>query len=127
MKRISTFFNRIRLTYSAVSKNWIVSLSSKFTIFFIIGSLGIIGWHWNVFPPAVPLWYSRPWGTEQLAHPLWLVSLPLGIMFWYCINFLLVMYHRGQYQIFTQILFLTSFMVGFLSFITLVKIVFLVT
>jgi hypothetical protein len=32
----------------------------------------------KTLPPTIPLFYSRPWGEEQLASPLWL-SLPLGI------------------------------------------------
>jgi hypothetical protein len=37
---------------------------------------------WLIFhkslPPLVPLFYSRPWGEEQLVNPLWL-WLPLGV------------------------------------------------
>lgn len=37
---------------------------------------------WIVFgshlPPQVPLFYSRPWGEEQLGSPVWLF-LPLGM------------------------------------------------
>ena len=29
-------------------------------------------------PPQVPLFYSRPWGEEQLANPQWL-GLPLAL------------------------------------------------
>jgi len=28
------------------------------------------------FPPQVPLWYSLPWGQDQLAAPYWLWLLP---------------------------------------------------
>jgi hypothetical protein len=28
-------------------------------------------------PPEIPLWYSRPWGEEQLASPNWLVMGPV--------------------------------------------------
>lgn len=34
-------------------------------------------------PPEVPIFYSRPWGEEQLGHPV-LLLLPLGLaaLFW---------------------------------------------
>ena len=37
----------------------------------------IWGW-WKEIPPVVPLFYSLPWGEEQLAGPIWL-TLPLGL------------------------------------------------
>ncbi|TSC85277.1 MAG: hypothetical protein G01um101416_983 [Microgenomates group bacterium Gr01-1014_16] len=31
-------------------------------------------------PPQVPLWYSRPWGEDQLAQPVFLWIIPIGIL-----------------------------------------------
>jgi hypothetical protein len=28
-----------------------------------------MGVFWKQLPPEIPLWYSRPWGDAQLAHP----------------------------------------------------------
>jgi len=39
-------------------------------------SLGILLVYARHFPPQVPLWYSRPWGEEQLTSPIWLLILP---------------------------------------------------
>lgn len=30
----------------------------------------------NKLPPEIPLWYSKPWGEEQLAKPGWLAIVP---------------------------------------------------
>lgn len=47
-------------------------------------SLGIflIGFSWSRLPPEVPLYFSRPWGQEQLAPKFQIIILPalsLGI------------------------------------------------
>ncbi|KKU56845.1 hypothetical protein A3H89_05455 [Candidatus Amesbacteria bacterium RIFCSPLOWO2_02_FULL_48_11] len=38
-----------------------------------VGSVGVVGGWWKEIPPEVPLWYSRPWGEEQLTSPKFLV------------------------------------------------------
>ena len=82
---------------------------------------------WQRLPPEVPLWYSRPWGENQLAHPLWLFLLPLGSVFWFMVSLLCSVYLTKDHLTFTQILFLSTVVTSMLSCITLVQIVFLIT
>ena len=112
---------------SELQQNWIVSLSFKFAVLLFVLSLVLIGWRYRLLPQAVPLWYSKPWGSEQLAHPLFLLLLPLGNLFWYAVDVAVVSWQHNRYRIFTQALFLTTFLSSFLSFVTLTKILFLVT
>lgn len=124
---LSTHLRHMRATMRTLRHNWIVSLVNKFVFLFAILSLVLIAWRWNKLPPHVPLWYSRPWGEDQLATPYWLLLLPAGAIFWYIVNIVLATYLSEEYRIFAQLLFLTSLLVSFLSFITLVKILFIVT
>lgn len=41
-------------------------------------ALAVVLLSWQKLPPDVPLFYSRPWGEEQLANPV-LILLPLGL------------------------------------------------
>jgi len=107
--------------------NWFIRLAHKFIIALFILSLGILLWRWRMLPPLVPLWYSRPWGADQLAAPFFLFILPVSSLFLYGVNFLIAIYVTAEYLIFTQLLFLSSFIVSLLSFVTLVKILFLVS
>ncbi len=107
--------------------NWVVSVSVKFALLFFVGSFLFIVWRFKNLPPTVPLWYSKPWGNEQLASPLWLFILPLGSLFWYLVDLCIVAWQGNRYRIFTQALFLATFLVSFLSFVTLIKILFLIT
>ena len=113
--------------WNNVKNNWLISLSHKFILLLFILSIGILLWKLSSLPPKVPLWYSRPWGEDQLAHPLWLFLLPLSSLFWYGINFLASMYKLSEYLLFTQMLFVSSLVVSLLSFLTLMKILFLVS
>ena len=42
----------------------------------IIVCLGITTVFWNQLPPLVPLFYSRPWGTDQLASKYLIFLIP---------------------------------------------------
>lgn len=110
-----------------IQHNWIIQLSNKSVIILTGASLLIIILRWPHMPPLVPLWYSLPWGNEQLALPYWLIVLPLGSALIFGINAALSVYLFAEYLIFVQLAFLTSLLVSLLSFITLIKILSLVT
>jgi hypothetical protein len=75
-----------------IRKNWILQAVHKSVIFFSILSLIVIVVCWTKLPPLLPLWYSRPWGVDQLAPPIFLLILPLASISVYTVNLLLSMY-----------------------------------
>ncbi len=113
--------------WNAIKKNWLIGLVHKFVLALFILSIVLLVWRFPVLPPAVPLWFSRPWGSDQLASPYWLVLLPVSSMLWYVIDLVIGVYVTTEYLIFTQMLFLSALIVSILSFITLIKILFLVS
>jgi len=119
--------HRVASTWTVLKTNWFINLVHKFVIILFILSAGILAWRFPVLPPQVPLWFSRPWGTDQLASRYWLILLPLSGMIWYGIDLVIGIYVTTEYLIFTQMLFLSSLIVNLLSFITLIKIIFLVS
>jgi hypothetical protein len=110
-----------------LKKNWFIGLVYKFILILFVLSMGALLWRFQMLPPLVPLWYSRPWGTDQLASPYWLLVLPLTSILLFGIDVLVGMYITAEYLIFTQMLFLSSLIVSVLSFVTLIKILFIVT
>ncbi len=113
--------------WTLIKTNWLIQLVNKIVIFTTVCSVAAIALRWTKLPPMVPLWYSRPWGADQLAQPYFLFILPVGSLLLYIINRIISIYITAEYLIFTQVLFLTSLLVSLLSFITLMKILFLVT
>src|SRR3989344_980268 len=43
----------------------------------IVGVGGMLVVYQKSLPPEVPLWYSRPWGEEQLAATKWMWVVPV--------------------------------------------------
>lgn len=118
---------RATATWNVIKKNWFIGIVHKFVFALFILSVGLLVWRFPLLPPAVPLWFSRPWGEDQLASPYWLLVLPASSIVWYGIDLLIGIYLTSEYLIFTQMLFLSSLIVSILSFITLIKILFLVS
>lgn len=127
VNNISLLIKHLSATWKNISKNWLIALVNKFVLVIFVLSLGIIIWRFGLLPPQVPLWYDKPWGNDQLAGPIWLFILPIGSLSIYFINILLSIYFSSDLLIFSQTLSLTSLTVSLMSFITLIKIIFLVT
>lgn len=119
--------HRVTATWNVIKKNWFISLVHKFVLVLFLLSTGLLIWLFPMLPPQVPVWFSRPWGSDQLASPYWLILLPVSGILWYGIDLVIGIYVTTEYLIFTQMLFLSALIVNFLSFITLIKILFLVS
>jgi len=124
---LSDHLRHIGITWCSHNRNWVIAAANKLILVFIVSSFVAIVWRWHLLPPMVPLWYSRPWGTDRLAAPAWLFILPIGSLFWYMVSVVMTTYVTIEYLIFTQIAYLATLLVSFLSFVTLIKILFLVT
>jgi hypothetical protein len=117
----------IAATWNSINKNWFIRIVHKFVIALFILSVVFFIWRYPLLPPETPLWFSRPWGADQLAPSYWLLLLPLSSLLWYVIDLLIGIYVTTEYLIFTQMLFLSALIVNLLSFVTLIKILFLVS
>lgn len=120
-------FSSLRNLWGTKEENWLLSISRKLVLLTIIVSTVLLLWHYRTLPPLVPLWYGKPWGVDRLAHPLWLILLPLGSFVILIINTIATRILTRDMLIFSQILALTAFLVAILSLVTLAKIVFLVS
>lgn len=58
-------------------------------IIFILLPLALILLNYHRYPPAVPLFFSRPWGNDQLAPFLFIFLLPASSVLFLIIGVLL--------------------------------------
>jgi len=78
---------------------------------------------WSLLPPQVPLFYSRPWGEEQLVHPIGLFLLPALGLVTFLINFWIISLLPKEEKLLRQILIITILVFNLLSLITLIQII----
>lgn len=85
----------------------------------------IITWQLSSLPPMVPLYYSRPWGEEQLAQKQSLFIFPLGILFWYIVTIIFIHVQTHHYRVFAQLLLITQAILACSVFYILIRIILL--
>ena len=98
----------------------------KLSFILILVQALIIIFTLSFLPSQVPLFYSRPWGEEQLAHPLYLFILPLANLAIFILNSILLSFIEKKELLIRQILIICILLFNFLSLITLIQIIRLV-
>jgi hypothetical protein len=93
---------------------------------FLFSEIALILFGWKFFPTEIPLFYSRPWGQEQLVKPIMLFILPgLGLIIFLINSIVSSLIPKGE-PLMKQILAMAFLVFNFLSLITLIQIMRLV-
>lgn len=94
------------------------------SLFFNIAIIVIIFLIRSFLPPVVPLFYGRPEGEGQLIPTLGLAIAPLAALVLSAVNLILTKLVKDEFI--RQILIISTFLISLLTFITVIKIIFLV-
>jgi len=78
-------------------------------------------------PPEVPLFYSRPWGEEQLTPSTSLLMLPLGGLLFTFLNIGMAVFLFDEFPFLARILVWSTALISTLACIALFKIITLIT
>ncbi len=82
----------MKFSLKAVRRDKVTGYSLNTASVANISSLLFLLLSWTKLPPEVPLFYSRPWGEEQLVSPLFLWFLPGSSLIVIWINLFLASY-----------------------------------
>lgn len=106
----------------------IISLLNQINIVLLITDGIALFWKRNLLPEKVPLFYSRPWGEEQLAGREWLLLIPALSLVIFLINWQLGKLLSKKGETFLPVVMESfSLLFSVLSTITLLRIIFLIT
>lgn len=99
----------------------------KINLLLIIAMVAAIGVKWQSLPPEIPLFYSRPWGEDQLTERLFIFLLPgLSLVILVFNSLLIKLLLKKNLRFFADIGRLSSLASSILCLISLLKIIFLV-
>ncbi len=108
------------------SSNQEIKKIQQLAFIFWLSGIVLILFGWRFFPTEIPLFYSRPWGQEQLAKPLMFFVLPgLGLVIFFLNSIISSLLLKGE-LLMKQILAMSFLVFNFLSLVTLVQIMRLV-
>lgn len=91
----------------------------------LLAGIIIIFVFWTKLPPQIPLYFSRPWGEEQLAKPIF-VFLPLALSFVFLLLNLIFARLAAGNDFLKKVLILGATATAVLATITIIRIIFLV-
>ncbi len=98
-----------------------------FSLVSILAQVSLILVSWNRLPPAIPLFYSRPWGEPMLTSPIFLWILPAIGLAVTIVNFSLSIFAFSKNRFLTQVLVTFCLVVAFATLYDAVKIIGLLT
>jgi hypothetical protein len=107
-KSIIHFFIRIKKDIKSLTNSPLLRVAVILPILSSIIMIAIITWQYRYLPPEIPLYYSRPWGEEQLAQINYLYMLPAGCLIWYICCILLIHFRMYRYRVFSQLLIISQ-------------------
>ena len=112
-------------SWKEVKSDKMANASFKFTLVVIIASLFFLFFSWSKLPPEVPLFYSLPWGKEQLVLPYFLWFLPLSSHLFLLLNSFLSSYFAED-KFLVRVLMMSAGLYALLTSLTLWRIITLI-
>ena len=95
----------------------------RLAIVFLVLQILIILIAWRWLPPQVPLFFSRPWGQEQLTNPIGLFFLPAFSLVIFLVNLTLTNFLTKQEKLVSQILDSVAMVFSLLLLVALIQII----
>lgn len=125
MMPLTRLFPKDKVTVLWQEKTIRTATRISFAILFF--ALGFLLLTWKRLPPELPIFYSLPWGEEQLGNPAFLLILPIGSLLIGIVNFSLAVFSFERQPLAAKVLIWVTSSLTFLASLTLVKIIFLIT
>lgn|SRR3989338_11372211 len=119
-------FKAVRQQSQVVWKDPYCGKVLRVAFLFILVPVVLLGWWFRRLPLQVPIFYSRPWGEDQLASPWWLFFLPgLGLLL-LLVNSLIGGVVFGLDKLLARILLTAAALFSFLAMFSLFRIFWLI-
>lgn len=91
----------------------------------LLAAGALVGLFWRTLPPEVPIFYSRPWGQDQLGPPSFLfMPLLLSLVFMVANLWIAKILDKSFIK---QALLLGAITVAILSSVSVIRIIFLIS
>lgn len=121
-----SFWNTLRIRWALLYHNRIITTSTVAVLILYCLTLLSIIISFSKLPPVVPLWFTKPWGIERLAHPLWLFLQPIVGMLIFIIDVFLSLSLSTEFLVFSQLLMVSAVAVNMASFVSVFSIISLI-
>ena len=118
------FLKQISINIAKIGQFWQEKVNGtmfRWNLFLVVFQFSYVWYRYNDLPPEVPLFYSRPWGAEQLANSSLILLLPLLSLVIMLFNNLLAVFFLHSHSLLSRLLIITSLIFSALSLITIFR------
>lgn len=125
-----SFFNSLFHQFAFLGRFWQEKINSHFfrwNLIVICLQIVFLFLKFNDLPQQVPLYYSLPWGEDQLASATSLFLLPTFSIVVFLLNSLLANFFFKTITLFSRLLIIFSFSFSLFSLIALTRIILLIS
>ena len=98
----------------------------RWNLIMILIQFGFAWYRYNDLPPEIPLFYSRPWGAEQLANSSQIFLLPVSSFIVLMLNIFFSVFLLRTNSLLSKLLIITSLVFSAFALIAIVRSVSLV-
>ena len=88
IQRMGIFF--LRIVRAILSEFWV--LPRLLNLILIIISFGYLAYRFKTLSPQIPLWYTRSWGSGQLAESIYLWLIPICLLGVFGLNLVMTIF-----------------------------------
>jgi len=121
------FFLKFKENLVLIKADKMIGVVIKGCFWVFLVSLFVLVLKWRGLPSEVPLFYSLPWGGQQLASSMSLIFLILFCAIFVFLNFIMAVFVFRNEVFLARALVFLGLTVSLLVGITVIKIVFLLT
>lgn len=104
-------------------KGNLIKTIARTNLFLLVCQIFIIFAVWQFLPPEIPLFYSRPWGKDQLVPFPAILILPVTGLIVFFANLVIARLAAKEETLVKQMLSISSFVFSFLIMIALIQII----
>ena len=94
----------------------------RITLILLVAVLVLILFFYHRLPEQIPMFYSRPWGTDQLVNKNYVYFFFAAMFVFSAVNWVLASRNKSTNPVISQIFVWTSFIIVLMGMIDLVKI-----
>lgn len=108
-------------------ENKLIKTTTRINLILLSAQILIIISVWRFLPPEIPLFYSRPWGEDQLTNYYGIITLPVICLIVFFTNSVIAKLAIKEENLIKQMLAVASLIFIFLILISLIQIIRLAT
>jgi len=117
---------KIKDDFNSLLKNRKIKTKLKISLGLIVISWILIGIFYKNFPPEIPVFFSKPWGLEQLAEKWFLFVLAATLTITYAMNIRFASMAVAKDKLLANIFLVSQLFFSILVFLIILRLIFLI-